>query len=306
MRIAVLGAGSFSGAAFVAHAEACGYDVLQLLRPRHDVNVGIQEIMRDVSDWRPTHFVNFAALNMVGESWEYASDYYLTNVIGISRLADRLQRWGKLRKFVQVSTPEVYGATGTFLAEDAPFNPSTPYAVSRAAADMHLRALHRLNGFPVCFTRTVNVYGPGQQAYRIIPKTVLKIARGERLKLHGGGVSTRAFIHIRDVAEAILRVARGGEPGHSYHISHPIQISIRDLVAKICHGMGAAFEEAVEDDAERPGKDMAYQLCDQKIRAELDFTSRIPLGLGLSETVAWFRARAGEYAGRSLEYEHRP
>jgi dTDP-glucose 4,6-dehydratase len=303
-KFAVLGANSFSGAAFVRHLRSKGYEVLGLQRPQHDVNTGLERIMFCVELERPTHFVNFAALNMVGESWLHFADYYQTNVIGIARLAEKLRLWGGLEKFVQVSTPEVYGSTDYVYYEGAHFNPSTPYAVSRAAADLHLRALHKSFGFPVCFTRTVNVYGPRQQPFRIIPKTVLKVIRGEKLKLHGGGASTRSFIHIADVAEAIRLVALEGRVGEDYHSSTSRQISIRDLVRNICALMGGRFERVVEMDTDRPGKDNAYLLDDTRIRTELGWRDKIPLEDGLSETVAWFKAHAADY--ETLEYTHRP
>lgn len=303
--IAVLGANSFSGAAFVAHAVRAGHQVMPLYRPHHDVNTRLDAILAAVAEQRTECFVNFAALNMVGESWAHAEDYYRTNVIGLARLAEGLHKVGCLKKFVQVSTPEVYGSTDGFYCEGAPFDPSTPYAVSRAAGDMHLRAMHKAFGFPVCFTRTVNVYGPGQQPYRLIPKTVLKVLRGERLKLHGGGASSRAFIHIGDVAEAILRVALRGEPGEEYHVATPRLMEIRGLVAEVCGLLGRRLEDVVEIDADRPGKDNAYLLDDTRIRAELGWQDRVVLEEGLAETVAWFKDHAAEYAGHPLEYQHR-
>ena len=305
-RFAVLGASSFSGAAFVAHLLAQGDEVLLLQRPEHDVNTGLERIMAAVERRRPEYFVNFAALNVVAESWDHAADYFQTNVVGLARLHDRLRRWGGLAKYVQVSTPEVYGRTETFLQEGAPYCPSTPYAASRAAADMYLAMLHSAYGFPVAFTRTVNVYGPGQQLYRVIPKTVLSILRGQKLKLHGGGRSTRSFIHIRDVAEATRRVALDGGPGQVYHIATARQVAIRALVAMICERMGVRLEDATEPAPERLGKDMAYQLDDAKIRAELGWRDRIGLEEGLEETIDWFRVRAGSLGAAALEYEHRP
>lgn len=306
-KFAVLGATSFSGAAFAQHLVDAGHDVLCLARVSgHDVNTGLERIMNAVESQRPTHFVNFAALNVVAESWAHAADYYRTNVLGITALADRLRAWGGLEKFVQVSTPEVYGTTETFLKEDASFRPSTPYAVSRAAADMHLRLLHAAYGFPVVFTRTVNVYGPGQQPYRIVPKTILSVLHAKKLQLHGGGRSTRAFIHIRDVAEATRRVALYGVPGGVYHVATSRQTAIRDLVALICDRMGVTVDQVVEPGDERLGKDMAYQLDYWKIRRVLDWEDTTRLEDGLAETIAWFTARAEAFAGASLEYEHRP
>src|SRR3989338_4008923 len=99
------------------------------------------------------------------------------------------------------------------------YNPSTPYAVSRAAGDMWLKALYKSYQFPVVFTRAANVYGCGQQLYRIIPRAILYARLEKKLHLHGGGYSMRSFIHIYDVADATYRIALSGELGHTYHIS---------------------------------------------------------------------------------------
>lgn len=306
MLIAVLGVSSFSGTAFAKYVEREGHSVMPLRRPRFDLNAGMEPIMRALDEAKPEVFVNFAALNMVGESWQFYYDYYRTNVIGVARLADELSRRKYLRKFVQVSTPEVYGQTATeMLKEGAPFCPSTPYAISRAAADMHLAALHSVRGFPVCFTRTVNVYGPAQQTYRIIPKTVLSIARGWKLKLHGGGITSRAFIHIDDVAAATLLIAREGKPGETYHIATPGCITIRGVVMMICGLVKKQFGDLVEIDLERPGKDNTYLLDDSKIRG-MGWQHKTDFAEGLAATVDWFWNRADEYAGHPLEYTHRP
>jgi dTDP-glucose 4,6-dehydratase len=233
--------------------------------------------------------VNFIALNIVAASWDRAPEYYQTNVVGIARLADALMATRLVNKFLQISTPEVYGATGTRLREGAPFNPSTPYALSRATADMHLNLLHQQHRFPVMFTRTVNVYGPGQQPYRIIPRTISCILGGERLPLEGGGVSTRSFIHIQDAAGAYLRILESGNIGEGYHIATERQVSIRDLVALICEQMGSRLNDVVQIVPDRKGKDMNYHLDDSKIRRELGWLDRIPLEDGIAQVISTHR-----------------
>ncbi len=304
-RLAVIGASSFSGRAFCAAARASGHEVMEISRPAFDL-ARPAEIVAAVTREERDIVVNFAALNMVAESWQYARDYYLTNLLGLRAIADEFAEAGTLRRFVQVSTPEVYGATGMVLDENAPMRPSTPYAVSRAAADMHLTALQRAKGFPVSFTRTVNVYGPGQQPYRIVPKTVFSILRGEKLKLHGGGASRRSFIHIRDVARGTLMVAFAGQPGAVYHMATSRLVQIEELVRMICHRMGADFDAVTETVSERPGKDPAYILSSARIRDELSWCDTTPLEFGLDGTVAWFREHAAEYPAEALEYVHNP
>src|SRR5207247_10423791 len=151
---------------------------------------------------------------------------------------EKIRRFGFLKKYVHVSTPEVYGTCVGNVTESAPFNPSTPYAASRAACDLHLMTFFRNYHFPVVFTRAANVYGPGQQLYRIIPRTIFFIRLGRKLQLHGGGRSVRSFIHARDVAEGTLRVARQSLAGEAYHLSTSVCLSVRELVELICRKLG--------------------------------------------------------------------
>lgn len=301
-RWAVIGASSFSGNAFCNLLEAMGFDYLPLSRPKLDLNKRHTASFA-LHDYKPDYVVNFAALNVVADSWKYYDDYYQTNVVGCARLAQLCADIG-VKKFVQVSTPEVYGNTVPDMHESLMYAPSTPYAVSRAAFDMHLMAMHRAQGFPVCFTRSVNVYGEGQQPYRIIPKTILKILRGEKLFLEGGGKSRRAFIHIEDMARAIYCVAISGEAGKIYHAAHPMLFPISRLVEDICLTMGASYRDVVADVAERRGKDMAYTLNDDRLRA-LGWGNRRHLEESLPQVVKWYVEYQEDYKNNSLEYEHK-
>lgn len=296
MKILVLGASSFSGGWFVEVAKKAGHDVVGVSRPIWDLLAQHQAAPFDFVQDGYTRVVNYAAVNVVPDSWNRAPTYYQTNVAGIARLAEVLHMSSKLERFVQVSTPEVYGSTGTFLKEGAPFNPSTPYAISRAAADWHLRLLYQEWGFPVCFTRTVNVYGERQQAYRIIPKAARCALSGTKLPLEGGGVSTRSFIHAEDAARATLRVLEDGRPGEDYHVAHPVQTSIRNLVETICYRLMRNPRDVIEIAPERVGKDMNYQLDDSKIRAELGWRETISLSDGIDRTVDWVIASEAKAA----------
>jgi dTDP-glucose 4,6-dehydratase len=250
--------------------------------------------------------VNFAAQSMVGESWANPGDWFMTNVVSTVKFHDELRKCDFLKRYVHISTPEVYGSCSGFVKEDFPFNPSTPYAVSRAAADMSLRTFRATYNFPVVSTRAANVYGPGQQLYRIIPRTILFILLGRKLQLHGGGVSTRSFIHIRDVSDAAWRIMKGGRNGDTYHISTDEVISIHDLVAEICTKIGVRFEDHVEVVGERMGKDSAYHLDSTKLRTELEWKDRIALDQGLDECISWVRDNFDALKAEPHDYIHKP
>ncbi len=324
----VLGSNSFSGASFARFLLEQGHSVLGVSRSpephkallpyrwldgkpdfrffRMDLNQDLDALDKLVRDERPQYVVNFAAQSMVAESWKNPEHWFQTNVVATVKLHERLRQLDFLRKYVHVTTPEVYGSTSGNVREDAPFNPSTPYAVSRAAGDMSLRTFHGAYGFPVVFTRAANVFGPGQPLYRIVPRTVLFVKLGRKLQLHGGGTSERSFIHARDVADATLRAARDGKPGETYHISTDRQVSIRRLVEMICERLGARFEDNVEIVGERLGKDAAYRLDSAKLRRELGWTDRVTLEAGLDETIAWVNEYFGDLKTLPMQYEHKP
>jgi dTDP-glucose 4,6-dehydratase len=325
-RVVVLGSNSFSGSHFVSRLLEQGHHVLGLSRSpevkgpfnpydKHlnlgnftfsqiDLNdpVAAREALLDSS---PELVVNFAAQSMVAQSWESPHDWYQTNVMGLVTLATTLEELPNLRKFVHVTTPEVYGSTNGWITERREFYPSTPYAVSRAAGDMHLWAMHTERGLPVCFTRAANVYGPGQHLYRIVPRVLLYARLGRQLQLDGGGHSTRSFIHISDVAEATYRIAQSGTAGETYHISTREIVSIRDLVLRACQLTGVDFESLVVEGPERPGKDATYMLDSSQLHKEFGWGPQYDLAAGLEDTLAWVDANLEELSQAPQTYVHR-
>lgn len=325
--ILIIGSNSFSGATFADYSLTRGVKVIGTSRSAEpndaflpfkwndhknftfhqlDLNRNLGELMELVGDIRPAYVVNFAAQSMVGESWENPGDWFMTNAVSTIKFHDQLRKCNFLQRYVHVSTPEVYGSCAGFVGEDSAFNPTTPYAVSRAAADMSLRTFHSTYNFPVVTTRAANVYGPGQQLYRIIPRTILFILLGRKLQLHGGGVSTRSFIHMKDVCDATWRIMKDGENGRDYHISTNEVISIRSLVERICAKLNVSFDDHVEFVGDRIGKDSAYHLDSKKVRTELGWGDVISLEQGLDECIAWVKGNLETLKKQPLDYKHKP
>lgn len=323
----VVGSNSFSGASFVDFALSQGARVIGTSRSPEpipallpykwhdhgnfafhqlDLNKDLPTITALLKEVKPRYVVNFAAQSMVGESWKSPGDWFITNVVSTIKFHDELRKCDFLKRYVHVSTPEVYGSCSGFVNEDFPFNPSTPYAVSRAAADMSLRTFHSTYNFPVVTTRAANVYGPGQQLYRIIPRTILFILLGRKLQLHGGGVSTRSFIHMADVSDATWKIMLDGNNGDTYHISTSEVVSIKGLVERICQKLDVRFDDHVEVVGERMGKDAAYHLDSSKVRAELGWSDRITLDQGLDESINWVRSNFDALKAETYDYLHKP
>ena len=288
----VIGASSFTGKHF------CEY--LKARDEKYDVG-GLRSLHWLGSVDAETIVVNFAAVNVVAPSWETPGKYMKVNV---GRVTEAIQKM-KPARYIHVSTPEVYGSTTGFITEDAPYNPSTPYAVSRAAAEMMLKCYHKQYGLPVIFTRACNVYGPGQQIYRLIPKLIVSIKKGIRFPLEGGGSSYRAFLHVEDVCAATYLAATKGQTGQAYHISSTNLQSIVNIARMICEMMKVDFEEAVEIVSERPGKDSAYELRSQKIR-ELGWRDEIKLPEGIRSVIDWVEGNWDTLKDQPMEYEFKP
>ena len=325
-RFLVLGSNSFSGATFADDLAGQGYDVFAASRSeepheallpykwhkrpirfqRIDINRDLEKLETLLRAERFSHVVNFAAQSMVGQSWDRPEDWMRTNAVSAVRLHALLRGLDFIDRYVHVTTPEVYGTTQGWVREDTPFNPSTPYAVSRAAGDMSLKAFVDTFGLPAVSTRAANVYGPGQPLYRIVPRTILAAMTGQKLTLDGGGLSQRVFIHMRDVSDATLRIALRGTPGHTYHISGTEPVTIRALVETILAKLGKRFEDCVELGPERAGKDSAYLLDSSKLRTELGWRDTISLSEGLDEVVAWAHRFERQLPELPTAYVHKP
>jgi len=326
-RYAVLGSNSFAGAAFVARAVSDGANVIGFNRSAEsspiflpyrdlktggsytffqaDINHDRDVILAQLDKFRPQIVVDFAGQGMVAESWQNPAQWYTTNVVAKVQLHDELRRRDWMERYVRVSTPEVYGSQESLLKETWQYNPSTPYAVSHAAVDMSLRAFHKQYDFPVIFTRFANFYGPGQQLYRIVPRTIIYALSGKKLQLHGGGTSVRAFICGADVADALMRTIDSGVVGDAYHFSPERFLSIRKVIEVICERMDIEFSELVELAPDRPSKDQAYLMDSTKARSTLGWQESVTFEHGVDQTVQWVKESIDEISSLPLNYIHK-
>ena len=271
-----------------------------------DLNHNLDEIVDLIHDADAKYVVNFSAQGMVAESWQHPEHWFQTNVVATIKLHDELRKLDFLKKYVHVSTPEVYGNCEGLVEENTNYNPSTPYAVSRAAADMSLMSFFKAYDFPVVFTRSANVFGPGQQLYRIIPRAILFFMIGRTLELHGGGHSVRSFIHIKDVADGTLKAMLNGNAGEIFHFSTDRTVSIRELVMLIARLMDISFDDYTKIVDERLGKDSSYSLDSSKAKKELGWDSAIGLEEGIQETIDWVKNNLDKLKKLPVDYIHKP
>ena len=320
----ILGANSFSGSRFIESLLTSGHNVValgrspQLAKPLRIYEessklifeqFSMDQKLESLSNFKHVetceYVVNFAAQSMVSQSWDSPEDWYQTNIVDFSSLIADLKKKVKFKRFIQFTTPEVYGNTEGWIEESFNFSPSTPYAISRAASDFHLRALFENQQLPVIFTRAANVYGPGQPLYRIIPKLFMSGLMREKLELHGGGKSVRSFIEMEDVSGALMKIIERGIAGDTYHISTNQLLSISQLVEKCAEMLDISATDLIEMSPERPGKDLAYKLDSSKLRKELDWTDTVSIEDGLAQTLNWVQNNFDELVNFPREYKHR-
>lgn len=248
--------------------------------------------------------VNFAAESHVDRSVLDPAGFVRTNVMGTQVLLDAAKKFG-VKKFVQVSTDEVYGTLGPAdeaFSETTPLQPNSPYSASKASADLLVRAYHETYGLPVNITRCSNNYGPYQFPEKLIPLMIINALEDKPLPVYGDGMQVRDWLHVWDHCAAIDLVIREGRDGEVYNVGGNNERANIDTVRTILHILGKP-ESLIQHVTDRPGHDRRYAINATKIRTELGWSPRYSFESGIEETVQWYvdnqdwwsAVRSGEY-----------
>ena len=250
--------------------DVCDQDLTLKLAKRHDA------------------IVNFAAESHVDRSISGSRIFVQTNVLGTQTLLDAA-RLGSVATFVQVSTDEVYGsiAEGSWPETD-PLMPNSPYAASKASADLIARSYHRTFGLDVRITRCSNNYGPNQYPEKIIPLFVTNLIDGLKVPIYGDGLNVRDWLHVDDHCRGIHAVLTRGSAGEIYNIGGGTELSNAELTRKILDLMDKD-ESRIEYVEDRLGHDLRYSVDISKISRELGYEPSVDLEVGLRQTVEWYQ-----------------
>lgn len=326
-KIAVIGSNSFSGQDFVdLLLEDPSNTVIGISRSpeispvmgsyhrhgtdrftfyQYDLNSDSKAINQLLEKEQPEYIVNFAAQSEVAPSWDNPDHWFQTNTVGLINLVNPLREAKWLKRYVHISSPEVYGNCVGNITEESPMNPTTPYAASKASADFFLLTLFKNFNFPLVMVRATNVYGPRQQLFKIIPRTAIYQKLNKKIPLHGGGVAVKSYIHIRDVSRGELQCMLHGESGHLYHFSPDKGHSIKDIVTTICTMTGKPFDDAVDIVGERLGQDAAYIIDSSKARNQFNWKPQISIQEGIKQTVDWVNDNWDTLQSSELAYIHK-
>ena len=238
--------------------------------------------------------VHFAAQSHVDTSFTNPMAYTQDNVFGTHSLLEATRKSGKIKKFVQISTDEVYGenakgAKGAF-NESSLLKPTNPYAASKASAEMFVHSyLHSYN-IPAVVIRSNNVYGPGQYPEKVIPKFLFQLMDNQKITLQGSGHQLRSFLYVEDAVDAMLCVLFQGEIGEIYNISSQDEISIKELAANLLSQLkpDASLEDNITYIEDRNFNDKRYWIESEPL-AKLGWKPQWNLERGLKETIDWFK-----------------
>jgi dTDP-glucose 4,6-dehydratase len=257
-------------------------------------------VARIFGDFRPDVVVHFAAESHVDRSIHDPGEFVRTNVVGTLQLLNAARASAKASpsfRFHHVSTDEVYGSLqdeGTF-TEESRYDPSSPYAASKASSDHLVRAFHRTYGLPVTITNCSNNYGPRQAPEKLIPLTILNALEGRELPVYGTGGNSRDWLYVEDHCEAVWTVIAHGQVGQTYNVGGGEERTNIDVVRTICRLVAEKTGRSAEAVlglirfvADRPGHDWRYAVDASKLERELGWKPTLRLGTGLARTLSWY------------------
>lgn len=252
------------------HGDVCDQKLIEKLARRHDV------------------IINFAAESHVDRSIMGSREFMMTNIVGTQTLLDAA-RLGEITKFVQVSTDEVYGTmlTGSWSESDA-LLPNSPYAASKASADLVARSYFRTYGLDVRVTRCSNNYGPNQFPEKLIPLFVTNLIDGLQVPIYGDGSNVRDWLHVDDHCQGIHAVLTKGSAGEIYNIGGGVELTNLSLTLKILKLMGKD-ESSICFVDDRLGHDLRYSVDIKKISEKLGYKPQIDFESGLRNTLNWYQ-----------------
>tara|TARA_B110000014_G_scaffold148362_1_gene103300 strand:- start:943 stop:1935 length:993 start_codon:yes stop_codon:yes gene_type:complete len=230
--------------------------------------------------------VNFAAESFVDRSISDANPFLVSNIRGAFTILDIITKQNK--RMIQISTDEVFGSLAEETAnEDSKFNPSSPYAATKAAAELIINSYFVTYGSDVIITRCTNNYGPRQFTEKLIPKIIVLANQNKKIPIYGSGKNIRDWIYVDDHCDAVSLALFKGKKGESYNISANNEIDNITIVKKILDIMDKS-EDLIEFVEDRPGHDFRYSMNSKKISNELNWKTKLNFNQGLEKTINWY------------------
>lgn len=311
MKIVILGAGGCFGQNLAMYLNQFGYELMGIGRSEtkpepyslgfewdyrqfHLVNE-FEEAWGNIQSFKPDFIINFAAhAGLVPQSWIFPTEFYITNLLMPVKLAQRLDC-----RYIHIGSSEVYGSNTFPVNEEAPIKCSSPYAVSKAAADLHLMTLKDER---ITIVRPSNCYCPGQSLHRVIPRAIHAALTGHKMPLQGN--PSKSYLHADDLSAAIEILLRKPHQG-IFNVGSANPVSIHKIVEEVASQFGKTTKDIAEITEGRPNEDACFWINSEKIM-RLGWTPVIDLHSGMTQMAEWGRRYAEQIKTLSTDYLMRP
>lgn len=252
--------------------DICNGDLVRYLFQKYDIS----------------YVINFAAESHVDRSILSSEVFFRSNVLGTSVLLETARKFS-VKMFLQISTDEVYGSLGSegLFTEETQLHPNSPYAASKASADLMALSFHRTYGLPVVITRCSNNYGLYQFPEKLIPLMIVNLIQGKKLPVYGDGMNVRDWIYVLDHNRAVHAVLENGRVGEIYNIGASTEIANIEIVKLLIKQMGKS-DDSIEYVKDRPGHDKRYAIDSSKIKNELGWFPLYDFESAIKRTIEWY------------------
>ncbi|OUX38020.1 MAG: hypothetical protein CBE33_01870 [Candidatus Pelagibacter sp. TMED273] len=268
-----------------------------------NINKDFEKLKRLILEHQPDIIIDFLGQGMVAESWQHPFLTFNTNVLSKIKLYNFLINKNFLKKYIKISTPEVFGSAKIKNSNFRKYNPSTPYALSHSTIENYLYLLFKQFSFPVIISRFANFYGPYQKLYRVIPLAIHKANKKEKFQLHGGGKSKRSFIYSDDFCNGIYKLIIKGKIGENYQFSSKEYFSIRKIVEMIYKKKKLNPKEYIINVPDRLGKDKDYKIFDNDTRKRLNWKNKILIDKGINEVIKWYNKFSNKFNKKDKKFK---
>ena len=236
--------------------------------------------------------IHFAAQSHVDNSFGNSINFTVDNVLGTHYLLETVRKYGNIKRFIHVSTDEVYGevAIDETSSEKSLLNPTNPYAASKAAAEFIVKSYNKSYGIPIIITRGNNVYGPGQYPEKLIPKFLMQLLNNKKMTIHGSGANIRNYIYVEDVARAFETILFNGEEKQIYNIGTENEYSVMDIATHLHQLLSPTtnLESHISYVEDRPFNDFRYCIDSNNLHS-LGWKPETNFEKGLQQTIDWYR-----------------
>lgn len=261
----------------------------QIIFHKLNLNSNKTDLSNTISKIKPNFIIDFASICMVNESWSRPEYYFKVNFNSKIKLIKNLHKQKKLKKYIYIGTPEIFGSSGKAVLEDSTnFNPSTPYASSKLNTEIFLNNFIKNPKYKIIIARFSNFYGCGQPMHRLIPKLIYCINKKIKFPLEGTGNTKRDFIFEDDFNNGLLKIIKVGKIGEKFHFSGNKYYTIRDVIKKVIKIKKYSWSKLILRKPERECKDKNYYLNCKKTQQQLKWISKTTLKNGLKKTIDYY------------------